>query len=104
MQSVKRIIQIARNMGFKYIAFRSAYEFRRRTGLLRRRFPQNPPPKKWITLAQWKNLPLTFTMDARLRFESNEPEKLLMEFENLKAGKLYLFNCTDPIDLGRDYD
>jgi hypothetical protein len=104
MQSIKRIIQLARNMGPRYIAFRSAYEFSRRSGLLRKRFPQNPPRKEWISLAQWKKLPSAFVINGRLRFEGNEPALLLEEFKNLKSGKLNFFNCTDPVDLGREYD
>lgn len=104
MQSVKRLIQLARNMGPRYIVFRSAYEFSRRTGLLRRRFPKNPPQKEWITLAEWKKLGPSFAIDGRLHFEGPEPEPLAAEFKNLQAGKLCFFNGTDPVDLGSEYD
>jgi len=92
-------------MGLRYVAYRARYELLLRSGLLRRKFPAAPPYKQYITLAQWK------LNEAKFFFEDKEslaiprnPQHVLKEnFENIKSGKLLLFNSV-LADLDKNYD
>ncbi len=52
-------------MGPRYVWFRLRYELRRRTGLLKARFPVHPPVKEFVTLQQWKTLRTIFFFNDR---------------------------------------
>lgn len=51
---LKNIISIIKSKSPKYILFRSKYEFERKTGLLSRKFPTNPPKEKLPFLEEWR--------------------------------------------------
>jgi hypothetical protein len=105
LNTVRKAINVARNMGWRYIAFRSAYELKRRTGRLKKRFPQHPPLQKYLSLATWKQ------QDTRFFFRSKEdlniprsPDAAIAErFGQIKEGKFAFFN--GPVfDLGTSHN
>lgn len=48
------IPKAAKRMGLRYVLFRSKYEFIRRTGLLKRKYPTQLSAHAYITLEQWR--------------------------------------------------
>jgi hypothetical protein len=100
---VRKGAKVARNMGWRYIAFRSVYELNRKTGRLRKRFPQRPELKEYITLQQWKeqSTHFFFTDKTTAGVPHNPDPALAARFEQLKAGRFSFFN--GPVfDLGQE--
>lgn len=93
------------NMGPRYVAFRLWYEFQKRTGLLKRKFPVNTSLKYFISLEEWRNNPPAFLISAReaLDFEKNPSANLENEAKKILEGQLQFFNSEWKM-LGKDYD
>ena len=51
---------ILKNMGWRYVGFRSWFEISKKAGILKSKFPQNPTVKKFISLEDWKKFPAQF--------------------------------------------
>jgi len=96
-------------MGVRYTLFRLQYELSRKTGLLRRRFPVDPPFRKWITLEEWKRNAAPFLIAARdISGLVHEPNQELHARANrIRNGELQFFSgvwrsvqrdgwCTNP--------
>lgn len=52
--------KIARQMPLQYMVFRLGYEFKKRTGILKRRFPIKAQIPKLFTLDEWRSEPSSF--------------------------------------------
>ncbi|MPR34243.1 heparinase [Cytophagaceae bacterium SJW1-29] len=48
-------LQLAQNMGLRYVSFRAWRAVQTRTGLLKKRFPTHPPRQTFISRDAWKN-------------------------------------------------
>lgn len=94
MQKAKRILDLVRNMGPRYVAFRAQHELMRRSGLLKRRFPQNPPFQQFITLGQWKDKKTKFFFNSRadITMEKAPSELLSKRLADLLAGRIPMFS------------
>lgn len=92
-------------MGPRYVAFRSWYEVRRRSGLLKRSFPVNPSPKSYWDLQTWRSKRPAFFFKNRdtISFPKELRPTLQQKVETFKAGKLAYFNA-EVFEIGRDYD
>ncbi len=103
--TIGKIINLAGNMGWRYMAFRARYEVMRRTGILKRKFPVSPPYKQYITLEAWKSKNAQFFFDSKgsLTIPREPQAELKATIDNIKAGKLLLFNSIHT-DLGANYD
>lgn len=66
--AVSDIFQFVWNMGWRYTGFRVWYELQRRTGILKIRFPVDPPEKKMITLKDWRNCRVKFFFPDDVQF------------------------------------
>lgn len=88
-------------MGPRYVGFRLTYELRRRTGLLKAKFPTHPPLKSFTSLHAWKQLPTQFFFESResLRNESLSaasklPDASLQkQFNEYQKGNLLFFSA-----------
>jgi hypothetical protein len=85
--------QIIKNMGWRYCLFRFDYELKRKTGLLKRKYPTFCYPRNFISLAEWKNID-NFFFQSR---ESLEPpkrreDKLEREFNRIVHGEFCYFS------------
>ncbi len=60
LDSIANLFQLFKNMGVGYVAFRAKHEVERRIGLLKNRFPANPPFQEFISREEWKKLPVFF--------------------------------------------
>ncbi|SEJ13426.1 Heparinase II/III N-terminus [Dyadobacter koreensis] len=56
----KNALQLFQNMGLRYVAFRFWFEFQRRTGILKLRFPVNPKNQVFISPEEWQNQAVHF--------------------------------------------
>ena len=102
---VSKIINLVHNMGWRYTFFRARFELMRRTGLLKRNFPASPAYEQHISLGQWRDQSAVFFFSGResLTFPRNPTPELKDAFNNIKNGKLLLFNSI-LTDLGKNYD
>jgi hypothetical protein len=102
---INNIINLARNMGARYMIFRTRYEVLRRTGLYKKKFPAAPPFKQYISLETWKAQPAEFFFADKesLGFPRQPRPGLKETFTHIRNGKLLLFNSL-LTDLGTNYD
>ncbi len=100
-----KVLNLVSNMGMRYVAFRARHEVLRRTGLLKKKFPAAPAFKQYISLKQWKELPVKFFFDDKesLLFPRNPQPELKERFDQIKSGNLLLFNSI-LANLGTNYD
>ena len=90
-------------MGIKYVLFRVWFLLQRKTDLLIKRFPANPPFINAITLAEWKKSNFFIKSKEELTFPKNKVESLKNEAESILNGE-YLFFSSTKFTLGFDYD
>lgn len=90
-------------MGMKYVLFRVWFLLQRKTGLLIKRFPANPPFINAITLVEWKKSIFFVKSKEELTFPKNKVETLKNEAESILKGD-YLFFSSTKFTLGFDYD
>ncbi len=102
---LSKIANLVSNMGARYVAYRVQHEVMRRSGLLKKKFPAAPAFEQYLTLADWKKQPVKFFFDDKeaINFPKTPSEGLKERFDNIKSGKLLLFNST-LANLGIDYD
>ena len=96
---------ILKNMGIEYVAFRSWYELKKRTGILKTRFPIHPPRKKFISLEKWRHNSPAFFISSKesMVFKKDRSPVLKQEYEQYLQGNIKFFNST-YIDLNSQYD
>ncbi|MEO6980898.1 MAG: hypothetical protein ABI113_21060, partial [Mucilaginibacter sp.] len=92
-------------MGWRYVVFRSVFEFRKRTGLLKKVFPVNPESKSFYTLDSWRNntQPFFFGSKKELRFNFPLPDQLTTAYEKLSSFE-YTFFSSLQFKLGENFD
>lgn len=92
-------------MGWRYVSFRFLYEIKRKTGILKNRFPTNLKLETYITLDQWKTISKPFFFQSRedLVLEKNPTTELKTAAENILEGKIQFFSYQ-MYDLGETYD
>jgi Heparinase II/III-like protein/Heparinase II/III N-terminus len=102
---ISSVINLVRNMGWRYVSFRGRYELMLRSGLLKKRFPVASAFKQYVTLDQWKQQKVNFFFQDRasIPVPRNPTDEIRERFEQIKDGKLLLFNSL-LADLGKDYD
>lgn len=92
-------------MGWRYAAFRTKHEFLKRSGLLKKKFPQSPPFKQYVSLKEWKEKKGNFFFNSKenLAFDKNPSAALKQWFDNYLHGKLLFFSSI-VLDIGADYN
>ncbi|MEQ8925281.1 MAG: heparinase II/III family protein, partial [Fulvivirga sp.] len=105
MNTFSKVVQVYQNMGSRYFLYRLVYELKKRTGLLKRRFPVSPKIKYFIPLEDWKKQHSIFYFDDResLVFKKSRDAKLASKAEKILNGQLLFFN-SQWFDLGKNYD
>lgn len=94
-------LNIVMNMGPRYVGFRLIYELRRRTGLLKAKFPTYPPVKSFTSLPTWKQLPNRFFFESRELLPNNTPfsarplpdASLQEQYDQYQKGNLLFFSA-----------
>ena len=64
----KNGINLLKNMGWRYTSFKIKHEFLKRSGLLKKKFPQSSSFKKYISLQTWKQNNTAFFFHAKEEF------------------------------------
>ena len=92
-------------MGWPWILTKGKQIAMKKTGLLAKRFPINPPFKKFISLEAWRSQETKFFFNSRerLNFSSIPEENLRKRAQNILTGKIRFFQ-NETFDLGTDYD
>lgn len=102
MLAINKYIQLAQNMGFRYIVYRLGFELKKKLGLLKVNFPVNPPIEKFISLNEWRKKFRFFGvsfLDSSIENNSFEAP----EIEPLLDGNIQFFH-SEWRNLGLDYD
>ncbi|MCH8317262.1 MAG: heparinase, partial [Bacteroidetes bacterium] len=94
-------------MGARYIVFRTLYEIRKKTGLLKRKYPVSYKIQQFISLTSWKGNPANFFFNSRddlsgYSLDQKEIAHLKSEFQHIKEGKIKFFDAFH-VDLA-NYD
>ncbi|RQO65733.1 heparinase [Pedobacter sp. KBW01] len=102
---LKKVVQLINNMGWRYIIFRAGFELKKRTGLLKSKFPTNPTPKTYYSLQSWKENQAKFFFESKETLAIDLPlsEKLKADYNKLDQ-YIYPFFSGLDFDLGKDYD
>ena len=92
-------------MGLRYVVFRVWFEFRRRSGLLKRSFPTNPDQQSFIDLDTWRasRAPFFFEDKNDLDFSWEADAQLKQDYTRFMKGNLRYFNAQ-LFEIGTDYD
>jgi len=104
-EKIKKAGRVLKNMGWRYVIFRSGFEFKKRTGLLKKSFPLNPELKSFYTLNSWKNnaQPFFFNTKDELQFKLPLSEELTIAYKKISAFE-YTFFSSLEFNLGNDFD
>lgn len=101
MPVICKLFQLIKNMGFRYIAYRSGFEIRKRLGLVKSNFPVSPPAEKFIDLSDWRNKTSFFgIVQANSVTENRFPAP---DISSLMKGEIDFFS-GQARSLGSDYD
>ncbi len=103
--TLKKMINLAGNMGYRYVQFRVRYELMKKTGLLKSKFPSAPAYKQYISLQDWKAQKTQFFFPDKesIKVSRKQDNNIKERYEQLQQGKFLLFNSI-LTDLGTDYD
>ena len=102
---VKKAFQILQNMGLKYVLYRTVFELKKRTGILKRRFPIDPVFQRYYTLESWKSgsKPFFFEEKESIVFRIEDSPQLVDEF-NKFIDHTYNYFSNLEFNLGTSYD
>ncbi len=92
-------------MGTRYLTYRVGFELKKRAGLLKNKYPTDPPPESFISLADWKKLPARFFFADKesLTFAKNPNSKLKEKIDRMRTGDFQFFNAAYK-NIGTGYD
>ena len=92
MSFLQTLLHLSKNMGLRYVWFRVGYEFKRRSGLLKRKFPTHVPPRTWATRQDWQQLPTCFFDFSPIKAGSLS-SALTREIAEYRRGNLLFFGA-----------
>ncbi len=103
--NIKNGLNLVSNMGWRYTKFQVSRQFLLRTGLLKKKFPVDPPYKQYVTLDQWKRGESSFFFASKksLSFPKCLSEQAKRKFDEMTKGKFTFFNSVE-FYLGKNYD
>src|SRR5690606_4340052 len=101
MPSLKQSIQLVRNMGMRYTTYRVGLEVQKKLGTFKKKFPQNPPVEKFISLDEWRKKDLFWGVKQGEPYP-NKPARV-PDFDSYVNGEFPFFSA-DVLSLGSDYD
>jgi len=102
---INQYIDLFRNMGLRYVAFRVKYAMKTKIGTLAKKFPVNPEFKSFILLKQWKEItpPFFFQDKEAIKLAKHRSSYLKDSVKELKDGYFTFFSKL-KFNLGKDYD
>ncbi len=114
MNKLTQIYQLWKNMGTRYLLFRTKYEVRRRTGKLQKQFPVTAEPITFKSLDDWRTTSTAFFFEGRdsVMLPREVSPALKKRAERILAGEVLFFSHswkkvknwhTHPVS-GYEYD
>jgi hypothetical protein len=105
LEKLKIFKQIWQNMGWRYVQYRLGFEFKKRTGLLKRNFPTQVSDKVNLSLESWKKSNPKFFFESKesLMIQKNPTPTLKEKFDKNSNGIFTYFSVTD-FELGKNYN
>src|SRR5690606_36265153 len=102
---LKLAIQLYKNMGARYVAYRAKHELEKKLGLLKRKHPNVLRMQYQIGISEWKSLANggACIQKELLRIDRNDSEFLKTKAEQILEGQLPFFNA-EWIALGKNYN
>ncbi len=102
---IKNALQLIRNMGARYTIYRMRHELEKKTGVLKKKHPLNPPRKNFISLKDWRANAPAFLIPEREKLTIPKIEaSILKEQANRILKGDVLFFSHEWKELGRNYD
>lgn len=95
-------IQLTRNMGLRYVAFRLKFALEKKTGILRKRFPVHASAIPLPSLGDWKSDGYRILARHHTDFASQNQE-LASSADNIRSGSIQFFS-SEWKQLGKNYD
>ncbi|ARN70868.1 hypothetical protein BST91_03995 [Nonlabens tegetincola] len=88
------IFDFIKNMGWRYVSFRIWHMIQIKTGLFAKKFPANPPFKKFISLENWKKEEIPFLIHSResIKLDKNLSKDLELRFRESVNNNITFFN------------
>lgn len=99
----RNYIQLAQNMGIRYILYRVSYEIKRCIGYFQRIHPMNPVSQQFISLEEWRKQDFHFTDLSRLKNRVFRSENLVEKVERILNGEVQFFS-HEWMQIGLNYD
>jgi hypothetical protein len=105
LRKIRQFVQLAQNMGIRYISYRILHELEKRIGLLKLKHPQNPKKITFVTWEEWKKNAPDFLFGSResLANYSFQDNELSERIEKMKEGTFRFFYSKEFF-LGKDFD
>jgi len=103
--NLKIAFQLLQNMGLRYVIYRVIHEFKKRTGILRKKFPVKPTKQLYRTLDDWRNNTPLFFIQSRnaIKLAKNKSKKLENNALRILGGEIQFFQADWKM-LGLGYD
>ncbi|WAC11263.1 alginate lyase family protein [Dyadobacter pollutisoli] len=90
------LFHLVKNMGLRYILFRIWYEIQRLTGVLQLRFPTKSAARYFISMTDWRNLPVRFfSHDRNLSIEKDVDLNALKHLMDEMRQNRFLFFSSE---------
>lgn len=105
IKKILTLVHVVQNMGWRYTAFRTAYEIKLKSGLLKKEFPARFADIDLPTVAEWRTNKPTYLIDAKehILIPKVQSQPLKEAGENILAGQIKYYNHKFK-DIGQDYD
>ncbi len=105
MSIIGKIINIIKRKGIRYVLFRTNYEIKRKSGLLKLSYPTRINLNKCIILNEWRKNTSSFFFDSREKLDfTKNPKYIISEnAERILKGDICYFSKT-WFNIGNDYD
>ncbi len=106
MNKLQFVYHLAKNMGWEYVLYRSKYEFLKKSGLLKRKFPSSYRHENFnITLEAWRKLEAGFFFNDKwsIQFPKTPYPELKKYFDDFNQGKFQFFD-GEVLFIGKNYD
>ncbi|MEP0266473.1 heparinase II/III family protein [Dokdonia sp.] len=105
LNKIKRLIDLFKNMGMRYVAFRVQYMISSKLGFHKNKFPTSPNVKTFTTLEDWRSNTPIFFFDGKenIPLTAKKSDALEARFRESKQG-IFTFFSSEKQDLGATYD
>ena len=103
--NLKLAIQLYKNMGTRYVAYRVRHEIEKKLRILKKKHSSNLHLQKTIALSEWRKSKSPFVIEGKEnRLIAKNPTKLLQQkAERVLNGELQYFNA-EWLQIGKNYN